>query len=470
MTHAVVIGGGVGGLAAAKRLAASGIDVTLCEAKASLGGLAQALDASAVRFDGGPYILLDPVGLGWAFEELGLDLDALALRKIEDVYEVERADAPPVHVYADLHRTADALEASYPEHGARYRRFVEKTTRIHEALAPLQVQGRPSPLQLVRQGAAWHAPFLLSPLARVLARAGLRGAVADALGIWTHVAGQSMHSAPSPLALVPAMIHGPGCYVPTRGLAAIPELLAEHMQHARITVRTDAHVARIQSERGHVTGVTLQSGEVITADLVISDASGVATLVELAETPPNVRDEAAALPLQSPGVAAYVLAEERAEGPYLRFRLEPDHPDAPCRLLVRPGALPNADPKGPWPVRIVAPLAHEVAERLGEAGQNALLGSILAEPWIQQRVGPFREVARLVPATWGKRHALWRDSMNPVMTARFMRQGRLPHRIATPEGLFLVGSSTHPGQWVSFCMISGVLGADEALRWLEHPH
>jgi phytoene dehydrogenase-like protein len=50
--------------------------------------------------------------------------------------------------------------------------------------------------------------------------------------------------------------------------------------------------------------------------------------------------------------------------------------------------------------------------------------------------------------------------MNPVMTARLMRRGRVSHRSPWVRGLYLAGSSTHPGQWVSFCAISGVLAAD----------
>jgi phytoene dehydrogenase-like protein len=49
--------------------------------------------------------------------------------------------------------------------------------------------------------------------------------------------------------------------------------------------------------------------------------------------------------------------------------------------------------------------------------------------------------------------------MNPVMTASFMRAGRLAHRSPWVRGLYLAGSATHPGQWVSFCAISGILAA-----------
>ena len=47
-----------------------------------------------------------------------------------------------------------------------------------------------------------------------------------------------------------------------------------------------------------------------------------------------------------------------------------------------------------------------------------------------------------------------------VMTAAFMRAGRVAHRCSWVRRLYCAGSSTHPGQWVSFCAISGILAAD----------
>jgi phytoene dehydrogenase-like protein len=57
--------------------------------------------------------------------------------------------------------------------------------------------------------------------------------------------------------------------------------------------------------------------------------------------------------------------------------------------------------------------------------------------------------------------------MNPVMTAEFMRKGRIAHKSRDVDGLYLAGSSTHPGQWVSFTAISGILSADLAINDLS---
>ena len=68
------------------------------------------------------------------------------------------------------------------------------------------------------------------------------------------------------------------------------------------------------------------------------------------------------------------------------------------------------------------------------------------------------------PPIWGGEFHLHRDAMNPVMTARLTRAGRLAHRSPYVRGLYLAGSATHPGQWVSFCAISGILAADLLLE------
>jgi phytoene dehydrogenase-like protein len=154
------------------------------------------------------------------------------------------------------------------------------------------------------------------------------------------------------------------------------------------------------------------------------------------------------------------------EPPYLSFRLPGG--DELCRLLIRPGVMDKSlEQDGWWPARLMAPMRHAQAERLGEQGQRAFLEAILAESWWQQGVEEFRVLETCIPATWGSEFHLYRDSMNPVMTAQFMRQGRMAHRSPYVRGLYLAGSSTHPGQWVSFCALSGLLAAEALINDLH---
>ncbi len=192
---------------------------------------------------------------------------------------------------------------------------------------------------------------------------------------------------------------------------------------------------------------------------MLSD-SGIGTYLELAkDIEPCVRQRLNALPLQSPGVCAYLAIQGDRRPPYLRFSLPGG--DQLCRLFVRPGVVDPAVERDGWqPARLIAPMAHAQAEQAGPEGQRAYLERILSEPWWREGITAHRLLATRIPAEWGRQYHLYRDSMNPVMTARFMRQGRLAHRSPYRRGLYLAGSATHPGQWVSFCAVSGVLAAD----------
>ena len=62
----IVIGSGFGGLAAALRLRAKGLDITLVEKQPDLGGRARVFKKGSFIYDGGPTVITAP----YLFEEL----------------------------------------------------------------------------------------------------------------------------------------------------------------------------------------------------------------------------------------------------------------------------------------------------------------------------------------------------------------------------------------------------------------
>jgi len=193
--------------------------------------------------------------------------------------------------------------------------------------------------------------------------------------------------------------------------------------------------------------------------IVLSDWSAVGTYLALLKEPPAEAARFKGLPLQSPGVCAYLAVKGKPSSMYLRFKL--DEGNRRCRLLIHPKAILRKSSGDDWSeARLLAPMDYREAQRLGHDAQLEYLDRLLDEEWWRQGFSDVRVLAKRTPRMWSWDFNLYQDSMNPVMTAAFMRQGRIPHRSPYVSGLYLAGSSTHPGQWISFCMMSGIHAAD----------
>src|SRR4051794_39008358 len=97
-----VVGGGLGGLAAACVLAARGRAVTLFERNAWLGGKAAELRAGGFRFDMGPTILTLPSVLRKIYDEAGRSLaDAITLLPCEPQWRCFFSDGATLDLLAD---------------------------------------------------------------------------------------------------------------------------------------------------------------------------------------------------------------------------------------------------------------------------------------------------------------------------------------------------------------------------------
>src|SRR6187549_3105221 len=130
-----VIGGGLGGLAAACTLAARGYAVTLFERNAWLGGKAAQLEGAGFRFDMGPTIVTIPSVLRRIFTEAG--------RRMEDYLDMVRLDPQwrcffedgsvlnlkqkPEEMTTELDRFAPGTKS-----GQRYLDFIKLSERLND--------------------------------------------------------------------------------------------------------------------------------------------------------------------------------------------------------------------------------------------------------------------------------------------------------------------------------------------------
>ena len=132
----VIAGAGVGGLAAAVALAASGVRTTVIEATDRPGGKARAISVGGRRIDVGPTVLT----MRWVFDRLFEDAGA----SVSDWVKLVRADRLARHAWADgsrldlysgVDRSADEIGRFAGAREAEgYRRFSKRAQAMYETL------------------------------------------------------------------------------------------------------------------------------------------------------------------------------------------------------------------------------------------------------------------------------------------------------------------------------------------------
>src|SRR6056297_2849043 len=103
--HAVIIGAGLGGLAAAMRLGAKGYRVTVLDRLDMAGGRGSALWREGHRFDLGPTIVTVPQIFRELWAACGRDFDAdVDLRALDPFYEIRWPDGSTFTACQDTDR------------------------------------------------------------------------------------------------------------------------------------------------------------------------------------------------------------------------------------------------------------------------------------------------------------------------------------------------------------------------------
>ncbi|RME21611.1 MAG: phytoene desaturase [Deltaproteobacteria bacterium] len=130
---AVVIGAGLGGLAAAVRLRAMGYGVTLLEAGDQPGGRARVFQRDGYRFDAGPTVVTAPYLFDELFELVGRDRrDYYELVPVDPFYRVLFPDGEQFDYVGDEDRIVAQIERLSPGDVEGYRRMVAHAERIFE--------------------------------------------------------------------------------------------------------------------------------------------------------------------------------------------------------------------------------------------------------------------------------------------------------------------------------------------------
>ncbi|CAE7779703.1 carA2 [Symbiodinium sp. CCMP2456] len=132
--RALVVGGGVAGLATAGQLAKEGLKVTLYEKNSQVGGRCQSMQSTKVdgyRWDTGPSLMLLPKKYEDAYKRLGTDMKKeLNLKRVDPPYRVSFGDETYVDVDYDPMKMTEQMEKFEPGCTSNYYRFLSVARRM----------------------------------------------------------------------------------------------------------------------------------------------------------------------------------------------------------------------------------------------------------------------------------------------------------------------------------------------------
>lgn len=281
--HAVVIGAGLGGLAAAARLGARGYRVTVLERLDGPGGRARQIRRDGFKFDAGPTIITAP----FIFEELwrfcGGDLhEDVRLVPMDPFYRLRFFDGSHLDASPDHARMAAEIGRLSPGDVAGFERFLARSRTLYEiGFEKMGMMPYGSLASLIRS-----VPDIL----RLQGYRSLYALVSDyvkdeririALSFHPLFIGGNPYTASAIYGLITHLERMGGMHYAMGGTYALIEGVAGLVARRGGVIRYGATVAAIELRDGAATGVRLESGEVVGADIVVSNADSAHTYGKL---------------------------------------------------------------------------------------------------------------------------------------------------------------------------------------------
>ncbi|MBK1716642.1 phytoene desaturase [Thiocystis violacea] len=281
--HALVIGSGFGGLAAAVRLGARGFRVTVLEALDAPGGRAYVHRQDGFSFDAGPTIITAPFLLeelwglcGRRFED---DVD---LRLMDPFYRIRFDDGRVFDYSGDADKVKAQIAQYSPADVKGYDRFMAMSEKVFkvgfEDLAHVPFTHLTDMLRIVPDMALLRSyrtvygmvsSYIKDPYIR------------QVLSFHPLLIGGNPFTVTSIYVLISFLERKWGVHSAMGGTGAVVKGLVSLVEGQGSLIRYKTEVEQILVKNGRASGVRLASGEEVPADVVVSNADAATTYGKL---------------------------------------------------------------------------------------------------------------------------------------------------------------------------------------------
>ncbi|MBJ3761467.1 phytoene desaturase [Maribius pontilimi] len=485
-SHAIVIGAGLGGLAAAMRLGAKGYRVTVLDRLDSPGGRGSAIHDGGHRFDLGPTIVTVPQLFRELWAACGRDFDAdVDLRSLDPFYQIRWPDGSSFTARQDT----DAMRAEVArlspgdvkgydkflkDSEARYRFGFEDLGRrsMHKLLDLIAVLPKFAWLRADRSVAAHAKKRFRDPRLQM------------AFSFHPLFIGGDPFNVTSMYILVSHLEKEFGVHYAIGGVAAMAEAMVRVIEDQGGAVRFGAEVDEIVVTDGVVQGVRMTDGSTEDADLVVSNADAGHTYDRLLRANPRKRWTPAKLKSRRWSMGLYVwyfgtegtaemwpdvghhtiLNGPRYKGLVRDIFIKGQLSDDMSLYLHRPSVTDDTvAPEGGDTFYALSPVPHlgfdHAADWTAEA--DAYQDKVAAQ--LETLMPGFRDRITashvMTPPDFRDRYLSPHGSGFSIEPRILQSAWFRPHNISEEaRGLFLVGAGTHPGAG-----LPGVISSAEVL-------
>lgn len=493
-SSAIVIGAGIGGIAAATHLAQRGLHVTVLEKNPRPGGRCDRFQRAGHHFDTGPTLLVMPLLYEAEFAALGSSLRAmLDLQRVDPTYHLVFDDGSRLALTSDLHTMREQLESIQAGSYRGFLRYIEEGHR-HYHLAMHRLVNRD-----FRRASDFftfsNLPLLFSlkPLVqhyRNMSAYFDEPRLKAAFTFQDVYMGLSPFEAPATFSMLPYTELAHGVWYPKGGMYQVVQALMELARQSGVEFEFNTPVKRIELNSHKACGVSLSDDQRLKADVVLANADLPYVYQDL--LPPDGLAKQLSRKRFSCSVISFFWGVDKryeALGAHTLFLADNyrenfesiiqdlELPQNPSLYVHAPSRLdPSMAPPGEDTIIAIVPVGHleENDERdWGEIRDRARQEVFrrLATLGITDLETHLKFELTYTPPSWRKRYNLMKGSThglshNLTQLGYFRPTNRHPRY----HDLYFVGASTHPGTGVPTALVSARLAAQRIMEDIkEYP-
>jgi phytoene desaturase len=466
-----VVGAGFGGLGAAIRLRAAGVDTVLYEARDLPGGRAYVYRDQGFTFDAGPTVLTAPHCLEELFTVAGRRLeDAVELLPVHPFYRLLWPDGTRFDYDGDPQKLLAEIGRLAPADVAGYERFYAYSGRVFSAgYAPLVARPFLRLRDMLRVTPTLARLRADRPVYRTVARYVADDRLRQALSFHSLLIGGNPFETSSIYTLIHFLEREWGVFFARGGTGALVRALADLFTSLGGELRLATPVTGIRVENG-VHRVTTDDEPTRNFDAVVSNADLFSTYATLYRDVPRARRTASRLARASwsmslflvyfgtdrryPGLAHHTILFSPRYESLLREVFHGTTPPADPSLYLHAPTVtdPSLAPPGCECFYVLCPvpnLARSTVDwdAIGPAYADHILAALeahlpdLRRHVVTRRIFTPRDFERELAAHQGAAFSLAPHLTQSAWFRPHNRDPRIP-------GLYLVGAGTHPGAGV----------------------